>query len=361
MTRVRIRGELVRKFIVEHVERHPRDIVRCTMDKFKISRQAVNKHLQNLVDEKAVLSKGVTSGRVYRLAPLVEWRQTYVLSKSLNEGDVWLDIVPSLGTLPENVLRIWHYGFTEMFNNAIDHSSGTSVIVHVRKTAAATQIGIHDDGVGIFRKIQLALSLLDPRHSVLELAKGKFTTDPDNHSGQGIFFTSRAFDGFQILDEGVYFHHDFGDEEDWILESDEEEEARGTSVFLRLHNHTARTIKSIFDQYSSDEANDFAFTKTVVPVRLAQYGDDNLVSRSQAKRLLARVDRFRTVMLDFTGVESIGQAFADEIFRVFRRQHPEMTLLELHATPEVASMIARVQAEAASLALHNDAQLDLLK
>ena len=55
--------------------------------------------------------------------------------------------------------------------------------------------------------------------------------------------------------------------------------------------------------------DDYSFAKTVVPVRLAKIGDENLVSRSQAKRLLQRVDRFRCVVLDFDQVGSIGQAF----------------------------------------------------
>ena len=34
---------------------------------------------------------------------------------------------------------------------------------------------------------------------VWELPKsGKLTTDPDNHTGEGIFFTSRVFDEFEI-------------------------------------------------------------------------------------------------------------------------------------------------------------------
>jgi hypothetical protein len=52
-------------------------------------------------------------------------------------------------------------------------------------------------------------------------------------------------------------------------------------------------------------------------VRLAKYGNDQLISRSQAKRLLARIELFKIVLFDFSGVETIGQAFADEIFRVF--------------------------------------------
>ena len=111
---------------------------------------------------------------------------------------------------------------------------------------------------------------------------------------------------------------------------------------MRLNNHTARTTKKIFDQYTSED--EFGFTKTVVPVRLAQYGDDKLVSRSQAKRLLARVDRFKTVIFDFEGVDSIGQAFADEIFRVFNTKHPEIELIAIKTNSAVKRMISRAKA-----------------
>ena len=57
--------------------------------------------------------------------------------------------------------------------------------------------------MGIFKKIQKALDLLDERHAILELAKGKLTTDPKHHTGEGIFFTSRMFDEFTILSGGV--------------------------------------------------------------------------------------------------------------------------------------------------------------
>ncbi|MGH7272453.1 MAG: STAS-like domain-containing protein, partial [Polyangiaceae bacterium] len=193
--------------------------------------------------------------------------------------------------------------------------------------------------VGIFKKIQAALGLLDPRHSVLELAKGKFTTDPARHSGEGIFFTSRSLDAFRILSGDVYFSHNHGEPEDWILE--QPGPSNGTYVQMRLHNHTARSLKSVFDSFAGE---DYAFNKTVVPVRLTQYGDDNLVSRSQAKRLLLRVDRFRYVMLDFEGVESVGQSFADEIFRVFQSQHPDVELTAINANDAVSEMISRAMA-----------------
>lgn len=341
MTTTRVRGEVARKFIIEHLDAHPSDIVRVTAEKFGFTRQAVHKHLQRLIAEGAVAQSGQTRSKVYRLAALVEWQKHYAIGEGLSEDVVWRnDVAPSLGKPPENVLSIWHYGFTEMFNNVIDHSGARDVLVSLTKTAAATTIEIYDNGVGIFKKIQAALDLLDERHAVLELAKGKFTTDPANHSGEGIFFSSRMFDEFDVLSGEVYFSHEFDKKEDLILQRNAPRD--GTLVRMVLHNHTARTTKKVFDRFTSDD--EYGFNKTVVPVKLMRYGDDNLVSRSQAKRLLSRFDRFKIVMLDFSGVASVGQAFADEVFRVFRLKHPEVELIPMHASSEVKRMISRAEA-----------------
>jgi len=344
MSTVRVRGEAVRRFIIENVDKHPTNIARVAMEKFDCSRQAINKHLHRLVEEGAIVAYGKTRSTIYTLASLVGWSKTFPLAPELTEDRVWReDMTPSLGKLPENAMRIWQYGFTEMLNNAIDHSGGTEVHIQFEKTAVSTEVALSDNGVGIFRKIQAAVGLMDERHAVLELAKGKFTTDPQNHSGEGIFFSSRVFDGFQILSGGVYFSHEHSQREDWILEPTNPQ--AGTAVFMRLHNHTSRTLRKVFDTFASGD-DDYGFTKTVVPVSLVQYGDDNLISRSQARRLLSRFDRFKVVMLDFSGVHSIGQAFADEVFRVFRLRHPEVELIPFKANSEVRRMIARAESHA---------------
>lgn len=338
-THIRVRGEEIRRFLLENVEKHPANIAKLTSNNFKITRQAVHKHIKRLIAEKALTEEGHTKNRIYKIAPLVTWERTYKITPDLAEGVVWSkDISLILGEQPRNVRDIWHYGFTEMFNNAMDHSEGSSITVVVEKTAIKTKIVVLDDGVGIFKKIQAALNLLDERHSVLELAKGKFTTNPAHHTGQGIFFTSRIFDYFCILSGDVYFSHTFGNVEDWILDTDQKHS--GTWVRMELSNHTARVISRVFDQFAAEE-DDFGFTKTVVPVRLAQYGDDRLVSRSQAKRVLARFELFKTVLLDFTEVPSIGQAFADEVFRVFPTEHP-VNIIPINYNSEVHRMIARV-------------------
>jgi len=344
MTGVRARGEDIRNYILENMEKSPKDITRTAAERFGITRQAVNKHLQRLAKEGAIAATGQTRGRTYRLAPLFHWSALYEREPGLAEHDVWRDdIAPRLGAMPDNVLNLWDYAFTEMFNNAIDHSGGTKITVHITKTAATTEMMIFDDGVGIFRKIQAALGLLDERHAVLELSKGKLTTDPANHTGQGIFFTSRAMDRFQIMSGGVFFSHRHGEDEDWILEIPAEEQGNGTFVRMRLNNHTARKLVRVFDEYSGV---DTGFTKTVVPVHLARYGDDQLVSRSMAKRVLARVELFKSVVFDFAGVKSIGQGFADEIFRVFPQKHPEIELVVVKANSDVKRMIERAKSGA---------------
>ena len=301
----------------------------------------MNLHLRRLVNEGALEADGTTGNRTYALAPLATWTKDYLLSDGPAEDIVWMrDIAPCLGPMPQNVTGIWHYAFTEMFNNALEHSEGSAVTVDVNKTAASTTLRICDDGIGIFKKIQAALSLEDERHSVLELAKGKFTTDPARHSGEGIFFSSRMFDEFIILSGEVFFSHEFTEIEDWILERDRC--VPGTMVLMTLSNHTARTTKKVFDRFTSGD-DDYGFTKTVVPMKMAKYGDDNLVSRSQARRLLARVDRFKVVVLDFDGIDAIGQAFADEVFRVFPNHHPEVDVYEIHARSAVKRMISRAR------------------
>ncbi len=337
MVGVRNRGETIRQFIINNVESHSNDIVALTSTEFGISRQAAHVHMKRLVEQKSIIAEGSTRKRTYLLHPLIEDGKRFELS-GLEEDRVWRDFIsPKLGTLPDNVIDIWHYGFTEMLNNAIDHSQGRYALVSLEKNPIFSKIMITDDGLGIFARIQKLLKLNDERHAVLELSKGKLTTDPANHTGEGIFFSSRIFDEYAILSGGVHFSHEYNKPEDWIMERNNPRS--GTTVFMKMSNNSSRKIKTIFDEYATGE--DYGFNKTVVPVSLARYGNERLVSRSQAKRLLARVDRFKIVIFDFEGIDQIGQAFADEVFRVYNNRHPDIQLYFIKTQPNVENMIVR--------------------
>ncbi len=337
MTKVRKRGEEVRGFIIESVENSGAKVIPQTMKKFSITRQAVYNHIGHLIKEGTLIRTNYGS---YELRPQEEWHETISISENPHEDVVWRNVIaPRLGKLPDNAFSIWNYGFTEMLNNVIDHSESPTAWINIKKTAHATEMVLWDHGVGIFNKIKNMLGLLDERQAVLELTKGKLTTDPRGHTGEGIFFTSRMFDTFYILSGEVFLSHSYGEEEDWILQNRENQ--NGTWISMKLKNNTSRTKKEIFDRFTSGD--DFGFTKTVVPVRLAQYGNEKLVSRSQAKRLLERVDRFKTVLFDFTEVDTIGQAFADEVFRVFANEHPHVQIIPIRANADVMQMIRRAQ------------------
>ncbi|CAM3818687.1 STAS-like domain-containing protein [Roseateles saccharophilus] len=304
-----------------------------------LTRQAASARLLKAVKAGLLERTGHGAGVRYALRTTSEVQHSYERA-GLSEQRVWQSLLaPVVADLPENVRDVWHYGLTEMINNAVDHSGSPQVHVGLRRNALFTQAWVVDDGEGIFLRIQRALDLFDPREAILELAKGKFTTDPANHSGEGIFFSSKVFDVFDIRSGLAHFAHDDG-KVDVLFERDAA--APGTTVFMQLANDSPRTTREVFDKFAAPE--EYTFAKTLVPVRLAQHEGEKLVSRSQAKRLTMRFERFQTVVLDFTAVAEIGQAFADEVFRVFQNAHPGTTLVPVNMAPGVKAMVSRARA-----------------
>lgn len=327
--------------LLARVARHPQDLVAVVRNELGLTRQTIVARVRALI-EAGYLAKSGTTRPTYSLGPSRRAVFTHPL-RGLEEDRVWArDVAPLLRGLPDNLIDICHHGLTEMVNNAIDHSGGSRLRVFVDRTRETVTLMVSDDGVGIFRKITAALDLPDERLALLELSKGKLTTDPRRHTGEGVFFTSRMFDCFQIASGELVFDHDGAQADDLLDDIEPRYARRGTTVLMEIATKSKRTAKQVFDKFSSGP-DDYAFAKTVVPVRLAKVGDENLVSRSQAKRLMQRVERFRTVVLDFAGVASIGQAFADEVFRVFANAHPDVELVPVHATSVVQQMIRRAE------------------
>lgn len=335
------RGERVRRQILLDVRHHSRDIARHIADIFSITPQAVYSHIKKLEVEGWLASNGSGKGKRYFLGDLREHRSLFSLTDDLAEDRLWRNYFSFIfDDLPENVVDICHYGFTEIVNNVIDHSGGSEFYVSITRNKDNILIFVIDTGEGIFRRIKRLCGLDDERQALFELSKGKLTTDPDNHSGEGIFFTSRAFDKYEIDSKGLKFSHDDKSAFDFLENSEIPKDKIGTAVFLLIDRDSDRKIQDVFDSFTAGP-DDFQFNKTVIPVRLAQYENEKLVSRSQAKRLLIRIDKFQNVIFDFEGVSAIGQAFADEIFRVYAQRHPKVVLLPINMDKDVAKMVNR--------------------
>jgi anti-sigma regulatory factor (Ser/Thr protein kinase) len=333
------RTQEIRRLILENIDDFGNVRMNEVITKFKVSRQAIFKNMRTLINTGVVI-KSKSEKCPYRLKPLNEKSAVIPVGPGTEENKVWTEFVmPLLDGLKDNIREICQYGFTEMFNNVIDHSQSQTANIRIVRDALVIRMTIQDHGIGIWKKLQHDLHLDDPRHALLELTKGKVTTDPRRHTGEGIFFTSRMFDKFFLDSEGLEFCR-FQENDEWLFDIVEGVSRPGTRVTMVLYLDSEKTPKDIFEKFTA-ELDDFGFTRTSLSVELAKYEGDHLVSRSQARRLLSRLDKFKEVYLDFRNVTEIGQAFADEIFRVFQNEHSSIRLIPTHTTPEVDKMINR--------------------
>jgi DNA-binding transcriptional ArsR family regulator len=306
----------------------------------KISRQAAHKRLRALVKAGMLVLEGAGRGARYRRTghrPAV-----FSLSlRGLDEAEVWRKVA-AIGTfagLPKPAEDILYYALTEMVNNAIDHSAGKKVGVSAWRGARAG-FEVSDDGVGVFRKVRLRLHLAREEEAIAELEKGKLTSAPRKHSGEGIFFTSRLADRFELESGRIR----------WVVDNAIDDTAiesvpprTGTRVLFEIAGNTPRTLEGVFSRWTTE----LAFDKTSSRVRLYEISE-RFVSRSEAKRLVRGLEEFREVVLDFDRVRLVGQGFADEVFRVWGRAHPEVKLLPVNMTPAVEFMVRRALHAAAA-------------
>jgi hypothetical protein len=207
------------------------------------------------------------------------------------------------------------------------------------------QLLVSDDGRGVFDKINEAFALGDPTLAMLELSKGKLTSQPQGHTGRGLFFTSKLADVFDLHANEVAFQH-----RAWELDAWSPGRAmkhRGTSVYAAIALDTTRTLESVLNAYSADGAS-FGFERTVVPLRLITSTLAGLESRAQARRVASRLHQFRRAEVDFNGVAHIGHGFADELFRVLAATPATAELVPINMSPSVAAMIESVRSGAAA-------------
>lgn len=336
MSRPSSTRDAIRDYIRENGSATSRELA----DHLGITRQAVSLHLRKLLEDAEIFKTGSTRAARYfsRAAAPPERRAGRDLDlDGLDESSVYEDIAITLtlSRLPDNVESIVHYAFTEMLNNAIDHSMADRCTVEVTLDATRLEFSVRDRGIGVFHSIADKLDLDDEHAAMIELVKGKTTTQPDAHSGEGIFFVSRAADRFTLRSHRLQIEWDRFRDDVFVSEP---RFLRGTLVQFRIRLDSRTRLESVFDEFAP-ETYDFQFEKTRVLVKLLQ---SEYVSRSEAKRLLHNLDRFSEIELDMRDVTSVGQGFTDEIFRVFASAHPETAIRAVNAGKAVAAMIRHI-------------------
>ena len=157
--------------------------------------------VNELVFKNKLIKVGSTNRAYYLLPETVEEDGAFprhlkrLKNKNLQEHEVYEDIqnqYPPVKRLSENVRSILNYAFSEIFNNAIEHSQSKYIEIEVSVQNRKLNFTVNDFGIGVFRNIMREKGLKTEVEAMQDLLKGKTTTMPKSHSGQGIFFTSKA-------------------------------------------------------------------------------------------------------------------------------------------------------------------------
>jgi len=305
-----------------------------------ISRQAAHYHLSRLCIDGVLVAEGSQRSSRYRLK--VNRLATYPLDGQA-EHDVWNTEKNALRELEPELFEgklhaVLNFIFTEMVNNAIDHSFGTAVTVRWILSPTTVTVEIEDDGIGAFASLRQSRALENNFQAIGELSKGKQTTAPDRHSGLGIFLTSRLSRIFTVT----------ANEYSWKVDNDVDDFAvgalprykQGTVIRCEIARNDVRTLNDLMTQVSDPVTK--RLNRTNLKVELFKEG--LFVSRTEAKLIGARLEGFERVELDFAGLSEIGQGFADELFRVWQRENPGIELVVVNANQAVGAMIMAVTA-----------------
>lgn len=249
------------------------------------------------------------------------------LAEHGSEINEWkANILPCIENVSGNVEDILSYGFTEIYNNALIHAGADSLEIRLDKTASDITVSISDNGIGIFSHLKNQLSLYDESEAAFELLKGKVTTAPEDHTGQGLFFSLRLFDNFRIISKGkILSSHNTDDNSCFKIQSDDESlNKTGTTIEMNISPVSQRKTEDVFGRFTEyDEKEGIqVFTKTVFPLALAE-AKVNLISRAQAQRITRGLEKFSDITIDCAGVESTGHSFWDELLRVWHGKHSD--------------------------------------
>ena len=305
-----------------------------------ITRQAVSLHIRRLIANSEIFKAGSTRAARYfpRQAAAIERaiKRDFAIA-GLDEFTVYenISITLTLSQLADNVESIAHYAFTEMLNNAIDHSISDRCAIDVRLGATRFTFTVRDTGIGVFHSIADKFDLEDEHAAMIELLKGKTTTQPDAHSGEGIFFVSRVADRFVLRSHRLQLEWDRDRDDVFVSEP---RFLKGTLVQFAILKDSRTRLENVFAEFAP-EKYDFQFERTRVLVKLLQR---EYVSRSEAKRLLHNLDKFSEIELDMRDVISVGQGFADEVFRVFASAYPGIIIRTINAGKAIDAMIRHV-------------------
>lgn len=335
-----VNQDKVKNYILRLMKSGRKDYVKSTVESFNISKSSVYNYVKQMETDGLIEKKD----GLYVLQTNF-YHYFFKNDGTLSEDRVYSQFISQHIQFKKNVNSIWNYAFTEMMNNAIEHSEAENISIGIFQDCLETRILIKDDGIGIFKNIQRFMK--ESKNEIISLGEcvsllfaGKFTTAQQYHTGEGIFFTSHIMDEFVIYsDDNFFTRNNFTSSqiEDVNLHNFMNMD-KGTMVRMTLNNNTKKVLSEVFNTFAPV---DEGFIKTTIPIA-HMFSCGNPVSRSEARRLLGSISVFTDINLDFAGVEEIGQGFAHELFVLGKQKYPHINLKTTNTCKTVEDMIKRV-------------------
>lgn len=325
--------------IISFLKKKHRFLSSDIQNEFKISRAMSGRYIKQLIDMGLIVKYHKSKGSYYI------WKRGRVKSdiikesfenERLNEDEITKKLLTKINlekNCNKNTYEIVQYSMNEMINNVIDHSHTEKLSVEVSMAPYTVKFRVRDFGVGVFNNIKKKFKLNGVDDAVSLLLKGKTTTMEKRHSGQGIFFTMKFADRFEISSYGTCIISSIKDG----LQIESCPKKKGTDVLFEISRNTKRSAKRVFDEFAGEQF-DLKFEKTRVFVSLGKVGRI-LSSRSEARRILLGCNKFSVIEFDFKNVKGIGQGFAHEIFTVFANDNTNKKLVVKNADKNILSMV----------------------
>jgi anti-sigma regulatory factor (Ser/Thr protein kinase) len=249
----------------------------------KVSAATSHRLLQGLIMAGVLERRGKGRSTRYRLRRI----RKRVRLAGLEEDAVWREVseqvvrIRPLETEEEHSLR---YAATEVINNAVDHSGGKSLKIEVDfESCGTTTLRVIDDGVGVFCRVCQDFGYESAQEAIVQLEKGRLTSDPSRHSGEGLFFSSKAVSRFRLESGRTAWIVDNIVGDSAIGRSDV---TRGTRVVMQVVRGETPRLQDVFAAFTDPET--LRFMKTRASIRLSAFGA-SLISRSEAKRVTERL------------------------------------------------------------------------
>ena len=325
----------IKTFILENITRNEKNIIQAAIEHFGVSRQAIHKHMNSLIDDKKVIAYGTTKARQYQLNPIVNLNKTINISSNNSSESIMKNyIAPHLTFLEKNIFDIFHFSIFSLIDNVFVHSTSHKIFYKIYVTHKESHFILNDNGVGIFDHIRSQLGLSDIFSAAFELSKGKLSINLKKRSVDNLYALIHLFDNVSIESNGINLRF-INRGSKWQISNSLQK--KGTKIHLIIDTSSKRSCSQIFKRiFNLNEK------RIRIAMNLLDISDYKIFnSRSKAKKAVRNIVDYNLIEFDFNKIDLIGPSFADELIRRTKEKNKFAKIKWINSNDTVDLLLSR--------------------